>query len=116
RDELELGNGAHDRERLHARTRGQEKCADEKTFHAALRVDFCAAIAPETSRRTTPKAAVTTRLTIAPGAALGRRSVWLRSATEYVSGLIHMIALTHPCAVAMGKSEPETIHIGTRRR
>ena len=50
--------------------------------HAALRVAFCAAMAPETSRRTSPKTAVTVRLSKAPGAEFGSRSTALSSEIE----------------------------------
>ena len=54
----------------------------DEALHAALRVDFWAAMAPAATSRSKPKPPVTTRLSTAPGDALERRSVLFSSATQ----------------------------------
>ena len=59
---------------------------------------------------------MTDRLVSSSGVAFGTCSVPLSSETQYVIGLIHISHLIHPCAVAMGKIAPETIHMGNSTR
>ena len=73
-----------------------------------------AAPTPAASRgRSPPSPRVPRR---SPGAPSPRPSRPFSSAIEYVSGLTHIIARIQPCAVDMGKSDPETIHMGTSSR
>src|SRR5207248_2642003 len=67
--ELEIGDLAEYLEGLGVDARGEQPGEDDETAepHAALRVCFCAAMNPDTSSNTSPKAAVTARLSNAPG-------------------------------------------------